>query len=58
MESMNIIIAFAGFMMPVLGGILLFLMKQISELKKSIASLCERIAKEETRSKIFHPKDK
>jgi hypothetical protein len=32
----------------------LFLMKQITDIKKSLSSLCERIAKEETKSDIYH----
>lgn len=34
----------------------LFFMKQISEIKKTLASLCERITKEETKSSIYHNK--
>ena len=32
----------------------LFLMKQITDIKKSLSSLCERITKEETKSDIYH----
>lgn len=32
----------------------IFIMKQIADIKKAIAKLCERIAKEETKSDIYH----
>ncbi len=34
----------------------LFMMKQVSDLKKQIAKLCERITKEETKNDIYHEK--
>ena len=32
----------------------LFVMKQITDIKKTMASICERLAREETKSKIYH----
>ena len=32
----------------------LFLMKQVTDIKKTLAKLCERITREETKSKIYH----
>ena len=33
----------------------IFIIKQINDIKKEIAKLCERIAREETKSQVYHP---
>ena len=50
------ILGFIGIFMPILSAILLFLMKQMTDIKKTMASLGERIAREETKSTIYHEK--
>jgi|SaaInlV_130m_DNA_3_1039695.scaffolds.fasta_scaffold192003_2 hypothetical protein len=32
----------------------LFIMKQITDIKKTMANICERLAREETKSQIYH----
>lgn len=32
----------------------LFMMKQITDIKKTMANICERLAREETKSQIYH----
>lgn len=33
----------------------IFITKQINDIKKEIAKLCERMAREETKSQVYHP---
>jgi len=49
-----VISIFSGAVIPMA----IFMMKQISDLKKEIARLCERMTKEETKSQIYHNDNK
>ena len=48
------ILALIAIMVSIVLPLNLFFMKQISEIKKTLADLCERISKEETKSDIYH----
>jgi thiamine phosphate synthase YjbQ (UPF0047 family) len=52
--EINIILGILGIFSPIMTAGLLFLMKQMTEIKRDMAKLCERMAKEETKSDIYH----
>ena len=57
-KGIDLILASIGLMTPVFLGFTLFIMKQLTDLKKELAKICERMTREETKSDIYHSSDK
>ncbi len=53
----TIVLGITAIGVPVISAIGLFFTKQMTDMKKEIAKLCERMAREETKSDIYHRKD-
>ena len=56
MEILQMVLVLFGMITSVVVTIGVYLLKQIMALKNDIAAICERLAKEETKSAIYHPK--
>ncbi len=52
----TVVLGITAIGVPVISTIGLFFTKQILEMRKEIAKLCERMAREETKSAIYHHK--
>ena len=52
----TVVLGITAIVVPVISTIGLFFTKQILEMRKEIAKLCERMAREETKSAIYHHK--
>lgn len=53
----TVVLGITAIGVPVISTVGLFFTKQILEIRKEIAKLCERMAREETKSDIYHKKD-
>ncbi len=53
----TVVLGITAIGVPVISAVGLFFTKQILEIRKEIAKLCERMTREETKSDIYHKKD-